>query len=329
MGYSRRTHEIAKEIMQKRRDEARMTSELHRTEINSKFPEIKALNDKIADTYSEIVATFGRPKEEVRAVIEDIEKRNLVLQEKRNALLVKNGYPENYMDINYHCPVCQDEGYVLGTIKECKCYRAELSRIALEESGLGSLVKSQTFESFDLDFYKSSQSEYEQMKHNYLYLMAYVDSFDPDDSPSLIFIGATGLGKTHLSTAVASGVIAKGYNVVYESSQNILSDFEREKFRRDSSSQDQRMPDTERYFDCDLLIIDDLGTELTNNFTVTVLYNLINSRANDRKPVIINTNLSIKEINTRYDQRITSRLLGSFQPLQFFGKDIRMQKLNL
>ena len=80
MGYSRRTHEIAKEIMQKRRDEARMTSELHRTEINSKFPEIKALNDKIADTYSEIVATFGRPKEEVRAVIEDIEKRNLVLQ---------------------------------------------------------------------------------------------------------------------------------------------------------------------------------------------------------------------------------------------------------
>ena len=165
------------------------------------------------------------------------------------------------------------------------------------------------------------------MKKNLDFLKTYVEKFNDSTSTSLLFVGATGLGKTHLSTAMATGIIYKGYDVIYDTAQNILSDFEDERFRKDNLNESKGYL-TKKYFTCDLLIIDDLGTELTNTFTLSVLYNLINTRVNSKKPMIISTNLMSKELNQRYDQRITSRLLGAFEPILFHGKDIRMQKLN-
>ena len=135
-----------------------------------------------------------------------------------------------------------------------------------------------------------------------------------------MLVGGTGLGKTHLSTSVAKTVIERGYDVLYVCAIDMFADFEQKQFGNGEDN-------TRRYFDCDLLIIDDLGTELTNQFTVSCLYNVINSRINSAKSTFINTNLSKKEIETKYAERITSRLFGEYYPLVFTGVDVRKQKM--
>jgi DNA replication protein DnaC len=152
----------------------------------------------------------------------------------------------------------------------------------------------------------------------------YAEEFSEKTSDNILLTGATGLGKTHLSTAIGQEVIRRGFDCVYVSAQNLLSDFEYERFGR--SYRDDSPDRTEGYFRCDLLIIDDFGTEMGNQFTVASLYNLINSRMNAGKPMIINTNLSSGEIRSRYDDRIASRLFGEFIFFRIQGTDIRQQK---
>ncbi len=178
------------------------------------------------------------------------------------------------------------------------------------------------FEAFSLDYYPPAALD--RMRHNLQMLKSFADTFGEGEPKSWLLFGATGLGKTHLSTAVAKTVLDRGYDVVYETAQNFFSDFEAERFH--SYGQDAPAS-TARYFSCDLLILDDLGTELTNQFTVSCLYNLINSRIISGRSTIINTNLPSAELRKRYDDRITSRLLGEYKPLVFRGKDIRSQKL--
>ena len=131
------------------------------------------------------------------------------------------------------------------------------------------------------------------------------------------------MGKTHLSTALAGEIIGRGYDVVFETAQNLFSDFEFERFNRPYNSVADEENRTEKFFDCDLLIIDDLGTEMSNQFTVSCLYNVINTRLNKGKTMIINTNLTRDELNKRYQDRITSRLFGEFNPIIFYGQDVR------
>ena len=137
--------------------------------------------------------------------------------------------------------------------------------------------------------------------------------------------GGTGLGKTHLSSAIAKRVIEKGNDVFYVTAVNMVGDFESEQF---GSSQPQKGELTDRYFDCDLLIIDDLGTELSNQFTVSCLYNLLNVRINRGLATVISTNLSQQELFKKYNDRITSRIIGEFRILPFSGTDIRLQKIS-
>ena len=151
----------------------------------------------------------------------------------------------------------------------------------------------------------------------------YAENFKPGASRNLLFIGNTGLGKTHLSTAIAKKVIEGGCDVVYDTAQNIFADFEIEHFSRNRDEEDR----TSRYFDCDLLIIDDLGSEMSNQFTVSVLYLLINTRLNRGLSTMISTNLNQKELRERYWDRITSRLFGEYRILLFLGTDVRAQKI--
>ena len=146
------------------------------------------------------------------------------------------------------------------------------------------------------------------------------------ESESLLLVGPTGLGKTHLSTAVAKTVIDRGYDVVYTGAIGMLADFERARFGNASGAESGN--GTERYFDCDLLIIDDLGSEVSNQFTVSCIYNVINNRISLGNPTIISTNLNQNEIGDRYWDRITSRLFGEYLPLVFSGTDVRKQKIS-
>ena len=157
------------------------------------------------------------------------------------------------------------------------------------------------------------------MREIFEYCRCYADDFGKC-SDSLFMHGATGLGKTHLSLAIANVVVEKGFEVIYGSAQNLLSSLEREKFGGGSGEMEKEL------LDCDLLIIDDLGSEFSTQFTVACIYNIINTRINLGKPVIISTNLTGEELEAKYTQRITSRIIGSYVSLLFIGKDIRQLK---
>lgn len=323
MGHTKRTYETAKANIEKRRINALNTAEKHKDELRTKYPEYREMEQELSSTAKRIVEALALGNEEAQLRINEIKNDNLLLQQRMQDLITSNGYPADYTRVKYYCGKCEDTGYY--NYKECECLKAELARISIENSGVGDLVKLQRFENFDLSYYAGVEKELVAMTATFNFVKNYAENFVPEKSPNLLFIGATGLGKTHLSTACAKVVIERGNTVVYDTAQNILSDFEQERFRRDYSDSGEKL--TQKYFDCDLLIIDDLGTELINSFIVSTLYNLINSRINSHKPMIISTNLSRNEIMSRYDSRIASRMIGEFLPFAFYGKDVRMQKL--
>ena len=177
------------------------------------------------------------------------------------------------------------------------------------------------FENFDLKYY-SEEGENPRRRMTAIFKLCkeYVIDFNPQKSENLLFMGQSGLGKTHLTLAIVSGVIEKGYNVVYGPCENLFSLIEKEKFTGENKGSYDAM------IDCDLLVLDDLGAEIATPFSKAALYNLINTRMLSNKPTIINTNLTIKEIETRYTARVASRLIGSYNANKFLGEDIRQQK---
>ncbi len=285
--------------------------------IHNEYPDIKAIDTELRTTGLSIMREATKGKEGLDERLKALEERNAELQQKRKALLKTHNLSEDCTDPHYECKDCTDTGYI--GINMCHCFKAALSKCAFETSGLGALLKDQSFETFDLSFYLDNKHNYETMQINAEKCKAYAENFN-ENSGNLLLMGATGLGKTHLSTSIAKKVIEKGYGVIYDSATNIFNDYNKEQFKGESGL-------TEKYFECDLLILDDLGTEMHTPFTVSCLYNLINTRLNSGKSMIINTNLSIDELRKAYTDRITSRMLGCFEPLMFLGKDIRMQKL--
>ena len=203
----------------------------------------------------------------------------------------------------------------------CICLKKAVAAISYKESGLGKALGTQTFDNFNLSYYlKGNDAEgFQYMSHLYNGAKDYAENFD--GKGNLLMLGSTGLGKTHLSSAIAKRIIEKGYTVVYESAQNVFDTFENKKFGKDLDA------DTDKFNKCDLLIVDDLGTEHITQFTVSVLYNLLNERINNCKAMIISSNLSPDELKTIYKPRIFSRLFGDFKLMNFKGMDIRLQKL--
>ncbi len=311
----------AKQKISERRANAIGICERHIAEVAAMIPEFKAIDEQLSQTGLKIMAAAlaGQNTEEAIEAIHD--EYDLLVDRKRQ-LLRENGYPADYCDIHYHCPNCSDTGYV--DINICDCLRKELVMASLEASGLYSLVETQSFKTFSLDYYEKDDKII--MKQNALRLWDFANSFVPGKSDSFLFIGATGLGKTHLSSAVARVLIEKGAYVVYESSITLFGDFEARRFGGNGYNSETG-DDVDRYTECDLLIIDDLGCEVTNNFTLSCLYNIINTRIMMHKSTIINTNLSQSELRKRYTDRIISRIFGEFIPLNFRGFDVREQKL--
>ena len=182
---------------------------------------------------------------------------------------------------------------------------------------------SQTFDTFSLDYY--SDDDKKIMAQNVKILREFAEGYNKSTYENFLFHGPTGLGKTHLSSAVARSVIEKGGYVVYESSITLFADYEAKRFG--NSYYSDYDSNVEKYIDCDLLIIDDLGCELTNQFTVSCLYSIINTRMIERKSTIISTNFTPAELKKKYSDRIVSRIFCDYKPLIFRGADIREQKI--
>lgn len=298
---------------------AKEAAEARREELHRNLPQVAEIDRALSATGLRIMREALKGKEGLDVRIRKLEEGNNLLLEARREILRANGYPEDYSSVHYECEECQDIGFVNG--KMCKCMRRALTLAGYESSGVLKLIEKQNFDTFDLNYYKGAE------RHNMEQILEiskdYALNFHDDTMRNLLFMGDTGLGKTHLSSAIAKVVVDRGFDVVYESAQKIFSDFEAEKFGRVPQGENR----TERYLACDLLIMDDLGTEMQSAFTVSCLYYLINTRLINEKSMVISTNIDKEEFSKQYTDRITSRLLGEFTVCVFAGTDIRSQKL--
>ena len=305
----------AKAEIDARRSAARAEAEGRCEIVRSESEEIAKIDAELSGTGMLIFKTAC-----LGGDITPIKERNKALQAKRRELIVGLGYPEDYTDVHYTCEECSDTGFIDGT-KVCGCLKELIIKERIASSAMGRLIERQSFDNFDLERYAYDKKVYEIMKANLATAKNYVKHFGRSQE-NLLLIGSTGTGKTHISTAIARELIHKGYDVIYDSTQNVISDFESDRFK---SGYGLSEPKSEKYLECRLLIIDDLGTEFTNAFTVSTLYNLLNTRQNKGLPTIISTNLSQKELAAKYEDRIFSRIIGSDSRVLFFqGKDNRI-----
>lgn len=318
MAYSRENYRLVREAFEKKRDYAESAAQQRAQKVYELHPDIFEIDIKLSRTGLDVMECITNGKD-VPMGIEALRQKNEELQTQRRALLIKYGYGEDYLKTKYECDICDDTGF--DGLKMCKCMRHALTMAGIESSGIGALYKTQKFDNFDISFYDSSAENLSHMSYILNACIDYAEHFSDDNNKSLLLMGATGLGKTHLTTSIACVIIDKGYDVIYDSAQNILAAYEARHFERNLSV------DTEKFVNCDLLIMDDLGTEMSNSFTLRCFYNIINTRLVSGKATIINTNLKRKEIQERYTDRIASRILGEYNIHQFLGKDIRMQKL--
>jgi len=322
MGYNKQNFKRIREEYATKHLVAEEAAESRRAELHMRLPRVAEIDRELGKTGVRIMGAGLLPTAEREAEIERLHAENDKLLAEREACLRAAGYPADYSDVKYECEKCGDSGYV--GIKMCDCMRNALVLAGFESSGISRLLETQTFESFSLDYYKNDAKVYANMERVLSVMRAYAEGFDPATAQSLALFGGTGLGKTHLSSAVAREVLKKGYDVVYVTALDLVADFEAEQFGARNITRGEL---TDKYFDCDLLIVDDLGTELVNQFTVSVIYNLLNIRINRKAPTVISTNLGQKELLAKYNDRVTSRIFGEFRPLLFLGADIRMQKI--
>ena len=320
MGYNKADYIRIKAEYTTKYIKAQERADARREELYEAIPEVRELDRILSRTGLEIMAAIAKQSREVAEQrVAAIKERNGELLKKRAQLLAENGYAPDYSDVKYECGACGDTGFV--NTKMCTCMRRALVLAGYESSGLGGLIRTQSFDNFSLDFYRDG-GDYERMARSVAALRHFGESFSEDTARSYLLVGGTGLGKTHLSTALAKTVIDRGFDVLYVTSVGMIGDFETRRFGNGEGARD-----TSRYYDAQLLIIDDFGTEVVNQFTVSCMYDVINSRINNRKSTIINTNLSHKEMEQKYGERIASRLFGEYNPIRFTGTDIRRQKL--
>lgn len=323
MAYSQDVYSRAANALERRREKANLQAQERIEEIGEKLPEINDIQRKLAQIGLNISKVFLYSSNK-QADIEKLMQESLELQNRKKAVLTENGYSEDALDVKYTCPACKDTGFIGN--RRCKCHNELLKDIERSDLAKIAPIEDCTFDTFDINYYPqqvmengiSPRDKAEKIKKS---CSRYAAGFTTS-SPNVMFMGGTGLGKTHLSLAIANVVINRGYSVVYGTAQNILNDLQKENFGRD---------DDLRYYEkavlgCDLLIIDDLGTEFRNNYTVACLYNIINSRLNSKLPTIISTNLTAEELEDKYDQRITSRITGEYNKLILIGNDIRYIK---
>jgi DNA replication protein DnaC len=323
MPYDAEVFAAATARLEQRRSQAHEENERIKRQLYNKLPRLAAIERELANTgvtaAREIIGGGG----DTKGKIEKLRQENLALQAERAELLVENGYPQGLLDVNYFCQKCKDTGYAGDSV--CDCLRALLREEACKVANAGSPLPLFTFDSFDLSYYPdTSDGKYDfnvrwHMEKVFSHCKSFAAEFKHADT-SLLMLGKTGLGKTHLALSIANAVIEQGYGVIYDTAQNIFMKMEDENYGRTEKKY------TFSVFDCDLLIIDELP-DFASPFSINSLYNIINTRMLRKLPMIVSTNLTENELAARYGERIFSRLIGQFTLLKFFGNDIRQLKL--
>ena len=283
----------------------------------ARIPRLKEIDRQLRATMAMAAqAAFTRGGDPTQ-LLEQARMENLSLQQER-AQLVEMYFEEGYLDDSPICTHCGGNGYVGSHM--CECLR-ELCRQEQKKELTFLNVGRESFDQFRLDYYPERDNIRALMEKTFQLCRRYAYGFS-EKSPNLLFSGDTGLGKTFLSACIARTVADNGYSVVYETAGHLFAKMERAKFANDELARKE----CDKYLACDLLIVDDLGTEMPGQFTTSALYGLVNDRIQSGKPTIISTNLTSEEFAHRYNRQIASRLRGSFLRVPFVGEDIRVIK---
>lgn len=316
MGFSKKIYRAAVAEIAKRKSNAEAMADESLAKFYHLCPRAEEINRERAAKSAAIVKVVLAGGD-VRTGLTELKKQSMALKTEYDALLAKHGLSEADVLPQYTCPKCEDTGFVDG--KMCICLKSLQRDIAYRELSTELPLSASTFDSFSLDYYKNP-SDREAAERMISYCIKYAESFNAH-SRSLLFLGATGLGKTHVSLAIANEAVSKGYGVIYGSTQSFAVSIERERFDRDVEN------DTvSQLTDCDLLIIDDLGTEFPSAYVNAAIYDIVNTRLLSNRPTIISTNLSLRELEKSYSERFVSRIVGNFTAFEFKGNDIRKEK---
>ena len=323
MGYSAEVLQRARARLAEAKADRESENQQHLAEAYQRVPRLREIDRQLRLTMAMAAQAVFSSGGNVAEAMENAKNQNLSLQREREAL-VDMYFEEGYLDDSPICAHCGGSGY-LGS-RMCECL-AELCRQEQKKELTFLSVGRETFDQFRLDYYPDRiDREFgvnvrTVMEKTYQTCRRYAYGFS-EKSGNLLFSGDTGLGKTFLSACIARTVADRGYSVVYESAGHMFSKLERAKFSGDEAAREE----TRKYSECDLLIIDDLGTEMPGQFTTAALYSLVNDRLLAGKPMIISTNLNTDDLARRYSAQIASRLRGSFTRVAFLGDDIRVKK---
>lgn len=309
------------EEYEKLRTDAENKRDLRVKEVYEKFPEIKEIDNKINEIGSNTLNDILKNPDK-KGFKEELHKKFEILKQRRKELMEKNNIPADFDKVIYRCSKCNDTGYVEGQGR-CSCFNQSLIDYSYKQSGMNEMIKKQNFETFDLMLfdnkkYNKDKTSYENMKNIKNFCEKYVENFD-NETTNLCFYGDTGLGKTFMSCCVAKALMDKGKSVIYIRSAKLFKRLDDERFGRETDGIDD-------IYNCDMLIIDDLGTEAENKFVTPSLLEIVNERINKNKKMLISTNLNFSGLEKYYTKRFTSRLLESFTVMVFYGEDIRRKK---
>ena len=323
MAYSAEVVRRARERLAQAKEDRESENRQHLAEGYARVPRIREIDILLRRTMAQAAQAAFRQGSDGRAEMEAIREANLSLQRER-ARLVSEHFEEGFLDDSPICLNCGGSGYVGSSM--CECLQ-ELCRQEQKKEVSILAGSRESFNQFRLDYYSDrfdpnfGASHRMIMEKNFQTCRRYALTF-AQNAGNLLFVGGTGLGKTFLSACIARSVADRGYSVVYETANHLFGKLEQAKFAPTEESRREAA----KFMECDLLIIDDLGTEMPGQFVTAALYSLLNDRILEGKPMVISTNLNVDEMARRYSPQIASRLHGNFNRLTFVGDDIRIQK---
>lgn len=325
MGLSNSQYDAIMRSYSERQSEALRLQRMRRDEITRTIPQIGQIEDEIVSLSMDYAfAALGDEKASLS--IKELQNKITGLSDRKKALLSKHGYAENYLEPVFSCPDCKDTGFIDG--EKCHCFKKAVTELFYARSNAKNIRKNETFDTFSLDCYSktrtdsaSSKTAYENMRDILAAAKRFTSEFGQESSvKNLLFYGDTGLGKTFLSNCIANELIKSCHSVIYLSAIELFQTYSKSEFNKDADQSEI----AEEITDCDLLIIDDLGTELANSFTNSRLFYCINDRILKDKSTIISTNLTLDKIFEHYSDRIFSRIMHSYKAYKFFGDNIRL-----
>ncbi len=310
-----------------RRLQSKYELDRRREEVYAKLPQLQEIdNEMIHDSIqSAKLALMNDSK-----ALDGLKEKNEKLKEKKQQLMLAAGYPKDYLEPHYMCSACQDTGYIEN--EKCSCFKQAIVNLLYAQSNVKDALKTENFSAFSLEYYDNTNIDeilkvtpFVNIKNVLTVIKSFIHNFNSKYENLLIY-GNTGVGKTFLSNCIAKELLDAGHTVIYLTSFQLFDILEKYKFKN-AEDQDDITNHFEYILDCDLLVIDDIGTEMNNTFITSQLYQCINERHLKQKSTIISTNLSFDQLKNNYSERIFSRISSNYTLLKIIGDDIRLQKL--